>query len=158
MLNLDIAKTPKNGVNSDFDISRSESKEWLIFCIFTVWHSGTLFRFRRWTQQANAASFNFGNVAPDLSMISVRSYSFSRKPLFDLLEKAKVVYEQTQPQMVTIRVLDQRGSWRRVAYKHRRPLKSIILDEQKRGGLLSDAKEFLVSENWYSKSRAYPEL
>ena len=117
-----------------------------------VWHSGTLFRFTRWTQPASHAQINFGNGPTELSMLSVRSFSLSRKPLFALLQKAKAVHEHTQPQMITIRVLDQRGSWRKVTYRHRRKLSSVIMDESKRAALLKDAEEFLASETWYSKS------
>ena len=92
-----------------------------------------------------------GAGAIETSMISVRSYSFTRKPLFKLLEEAKRVYEKTKPDMVTVRVLDQRGTWRKVAYRHKRPLNSIIMDDEKREELLRDAREFLSAESWYTK-------
>ena len=100
---------------------------------------------------ASPAQTDYGQWPAEDSMLSVRSYSLTRKPLFAMLERAKQFYEQTQPQMVTIRVLDQRGSWRRVAYKNRRRLSSVIMDSAKREELLSDSKEFILSEKWYSQ-------
>lgn len=82
-------------------------------------------------------------------MIRVRSYAFTRRPLYSLLKEARKVYNKTRPQMITIRVLDVRGVWRKVAYKSRRPLSSIIMDDDKREELLKDAREFLKSEEWY---------
>lgn len=94
----------------------------------------------------------WGGAATEQSMISVRSYSITRKPFFRLLEEAKKTYERYKPQMVTIRVLDHtRGTWRKVAYRHRRPLTSVIMDESKKEALLHDAREFLSSEAWYNK-------
>lgn len=121
-----------------------------------IWHAGTLFYFRRWVQTSGAYGANrfdpYGGAGgTETSMISVRSYSLTRKPLFKLLEEAKRVYERTKPDMVTVRVLDQRGTWRKVAYRHKRPLKSIIMDEDVRAELLRDAKEFLSAESWYTK-------
>lgn len=121
-----------------------------------IWHAGTLFYFRKWVQMAsNYPNSRFdpygGGGAEGTAMISVRSYSFTRKPLFKLLEEAKRTYERTKPDMVTLRVLDQRGTWRKVAYRHKRPLSSIIMDKDKRAELLRDAKEFLSSESWYTK-------
>lgn len=83
-------------------------------------------------------------------VITIRCYSLTRKPLFKLLKKAKSVYKRTRPPMIAIRVLDMRGTWRKVAYKARRPLSSIIMDDDKRQALLEDAREFLKSEDWYA--------
>lgn len=91
-----------------------------------------------------------GTEAYQTPVITIRSYSLTRKPLFKLLKEAKAVYERTRPQMITIRVLDMRGTWRKVAYKARRPLSSIIMDDDKRASLLRDAQEFLNSEDWYA--------
>jgi chaperone BCS1 len=54
--------------------------------------------------------------------------------------------------MITIRVLDQnRAAWRRVAYRHRRPLETVIMVEKRKEELLEDAREFLLSESWYNQ-------
>ena len=126
--------------------SFSDSAQW-------IWHAGTMFYFQRWTQTSNGGRYDYynGGGAVETSMISVRSYSLTRRPLFKLLEEAKKVYERTKPDMVTLRVLDQRGTWRKVAYRHKRPLTSIIMDEKERTELLHDAREFLSAESWYTK-------
>ena len=81
----------------------------------------------------------------------MRSYSFTRQPLFQLLDKAKDVYDKTKAPMVTVKVLDQRGAWRVVSHRHRRPLSSIIMDSEKRDELLADCQEFLRSQAWYNQ-------
>ena len=140
-------KLPSSGVSSLPDMLPDDAD----LTSLPVWHNGTLFRFRRW-QLATTTTYDYNGQAADAySLLSVRAYSLTRRPLFSLLKKARDVYEQTQPQMITIRVLDARGSWRRVAYRHRRPLSSIIMDEETRETLLSDVKEFLQSESWYSQ-------
>ena len=53
--------------------------------------------------------------------------------------------------MVTVKVLDQRGAWRVVSHRHRRPLSSIIMDSEKRDELLADCQEFLRSQAWYNQ-------
>lgn len=91
-----------------------------------------------------------GTEATQNPVITIRCYSLTRKPLFKLLKEAKAVYDRTRPQMITIRVLDARGSWRRIAYKARRPLANIIMEPSVRDSLLEDAREFLKSEDWYA--------
>lgn len=100
--------------------------------------------------QTTPPNWMLGTEAQQSPIITIRCYSFTRKPLFKLLKEAKALYERTRPQMITIRVLDMRGTWRKVAYKARRPLANIIMDSRVRDSLLEDAQEFLKSEDWYA--------
>ena len=43
-----------------------------------------------------------------------------------------------------------RGSWRHVASRAKRPLKSIVLDPGVKDLILNDARDFLQSKEWYS--------
>ncbi|KAJ8695306.1 hypothetical protein PTI98_007912 [Pleurotus ostreatus] len=77
--------------------------------------------------------------------IMARSHSV----LYDLLKEAKAAYLAGQEDKISIYVSDSQNSWRHVASRPKRPLKSIVLDPGIKDLLVEDAKDFLGSKPWY---------
>ncbi|KAG8733810.1 hypothetical protein FRC11_001972 [Ceratobasidium sp. 423] len=68
-----------------------------------------------------------------------------------LVLQAKHEYEQDMEHRVHIFLADQSGGWRWNGARQKRPMSSIILEPGVKDMLLTDAKDFLRSEEWYAE-------
>ncbi|KAF8757887.1 P-loop containing nucleoside triphosphate hydrolase protein [Rhizoctonia solani] len=68
-----------------------------------------------------------------------------------LVLQAKYEYEQDMEHRVHIFLADQGGGWRWNGARHKRPMSSIVLEPGVKDMLLTDAKDFLRSEDWYAE-------
>ncbi|KAJ7249766.1 P-loop containing nucleoside triphosphate hydrolase protein [Mycena haematopus] len=98
-----------------------------------------------------------GRYAATGSSISVTVYTLDMNVLSDLVEDARMRYLEVNRPNVVIYLTDSpqfgpHQTWATVKHKIRRPLSSIILPEGVVDALVEDAKEFLVTENWYNEA------
>ncbi|KAJ1306389.1 hypothetical protein OPQ81_007394 [Rhizoctonia solani] len=68
-----------------------------------------------------------------------------------LVLQAKHEYEQDMEHRVHIFLADQGGGWRWNGARQKRPMSSIVLEPGVKDMLLTDAKDFLRSEEWYAE-------
>ncbi|CAE6442542.1 unnamed protein product [Rhizoctonia solani] len=68
-----------------------------------------------------------------------------------LVLQAKYEYEQDMEHRVHIFLADQSGGWRWNGARQKRPMSSIVLEPGVKDMLLTDAKDFLRSEEWYAE-------
>ncbi|CAE6504798.1 unnamed protein product [Rhizoctonia solani] len=68
-----------------------------------------------------------------------------------LVLQAKYEYEQDMEHRVHIFLADQGGGWRWNGARQKRPMSSIVLEPGVKDMLLTDAKDFLRSEEWYAE-------
>ncbi|KAH7326897.1 P-loop containing nucleoside triphosphate hydrolase protein [Rhizoctonia solani] len=68
-----------------------------------------------------------------------------------LVLQAKYEYEQDMEHRVHIFLADQVGGWRWNGARQKRPMSSIVLEPGVKDMLLTDAKDFLRSEDWYAE-------
>ncbi|GJE98557.1 P-loop containing nucleoside triphosphate hydrolase protein [Phanerochaete sordida] len=71
--------------------------------------------------------------------------------LNSLLMEAKKAYIAAEEHTISIYVSESSGSWRNVASRPKRPLRSIVLDPGVKDLLLDDARDFLNSKDWYAE-------
>ncbi|KZS88767.1 P-loop containing nucleoside triphosphate hydrolase protein, partial [Sistotremastrum niveocremeum HHB9708] len=84
--------------------------------------------------------------------MSLTVYSLRMSTLTELVESARLLYTESSKPRVTIHESAAQyggADWSRVITKYRRPLESLILEEETKAMLLADAQEFLESGNWY---------
>lgn len=86
-----------------------------------------------------------------LESLTVRILTRSRTVLNELLLEAKRAYMEDFKHRVTVYCPNAYNDWRPVHRRPKRPLSSVILDEQVKQSVLDDAREFLASESWYSE-------
>lgn len=76
-------------------------------------------------------------------------FSWDRNVMFDIIEEAKVAYEQMQPAKVDYFLVDQYGDWTENAISAR-SLQSLYHPEDLTSDLLEDIRSFLDSKNVYA--------
>ncbi|KAJ3108656.1 hypothetical protein HDU97_000512 [Phlyctochytrium planicorne] len=86
-----------------------------------------------------------------LERITIYSFGRSRKILEDLAVEARRKFVEKDKARTIIYSGDQYGNWRRSRSRPIRPLSTIVLDRTTKTDVLSDIKEFLSSEMWYSE-------
>ncbi|KAF8906321.1 P-loop containing nucleoside triphosphate hydrolase protein [Gymnopilus junonius] len=59
-------------------------------------------------------------------------------------------YQTAQQNTISIYTSDSNNSWRHMASRPKRPLKSIVLDHGIKDLLIDDARDFLASKAWYA--------
>ncbi|KAJ7702811.1 P-loop containing nucleoside triphosphate hydrolase protein [Mycena rosella] len=94
----------------------------------------------------------FGNFQ-SVANLCVTIYTLNMTTLSELVEDARTRYVDVNRPNVVIHIADSQnyglGHWNSVKHKVRRPLSSIILKDGVVDALVSDAQEFLKSEDWY---------
>ncbi|CAE6478948.1 hypothetical protein ACGC1H_003932 [Rhizoctonia solani] len=68
-----------------------------------------------------------------------------------LVLQAKHEYEQDMEHRVHIFLAEQGGGWRWNGARQKRPMSSVVLEPGVKDMLLTDAKDFLRSEEWYAE-------
>ncbi|KAJ7679555.1 hypothetical protein DFH06DRAFT_1465587 [Mycena polygramma] len=92
------------------------------------------------------------------SSIDITVYTLNMNVLSDLVEDARLRYLEVNRPNVVIYLTDSpqfshhQTAWATVKHKIRRPLNSIILPPHLLDSLVSDATEFLNTENWYNEA------
>lgn len=82
-------------------------------------------------------------------MLRLRAFCLSRKPLLRLLAEARDIYaRQLSP---SLRIFRWNHGWSLSSLKPKRNFDAVILDAADKERLLRDAKEFLESQEWYTK-------
>ncbi|KLO17576.1 P-loop containing nucleoside triphosphate hydrolase protein [Schizopora paradoxa] len=79
-----------------------------------------------------------------------RLHNSKRSILHDLVMAAREEYLKSTTSKVTVHIADRYGSWVKAVTKNRRALNTLILPEGIKEKLISDAREFLASEEWYT--------
>ncbi|PPQ74339.1 hypothetical protein CVT24_000693 [Panaeolus cyanescens] len=113
----------------------------------SVWYKGRWMRVSRTTREGY-----YGHREETLELCIL---SWDTSILNQLLIDAKKAYLAAQQNNISIFVSDSNNSWRHIASRPKRPLKSIVLDPGIKDRLIDDAQDFLASKRWYS-SRGIP--
>ncbi|KAJ7775610.1 P-loop containing nucleoside triphosphate hydrolase protein [Mycena maculata] len=82
--------------------------------------------------------------------ITITMHSSDKEVLADLIDCAHQKYLENGLSTVTVHLTDNRGEWAKTVTKSRRALSTLILPADIKEMILSDAREFLESENWYN--------
>ncbi|KAF8645067.1 hypothetical protein AX16_008125 [Volvariella volvacea WC 439] len=109
---------------------------------YTLWHKGHWMQITRTEKQKNYYS--------NEEYLTMRILTRSHRFLNEILLEAKREYLAQQEHYISIYVSDSNNSWRHVASRPKRPLKSIILDPGIKDLLVEDARDFLESKSWYA--------
>ncbi|KIP02268.1 hypothetical protein PHLGIDRAFT_96183 [Phlebiopsis gigantea 11061_1 CR5-6] len=84
-------------------------------------------------------------------VLQIDILAWNHNVLNNLLLEAKKAYHAAEEHLISIYVSESSGSWRHVASRPKRPLRSIVLDPGMKDLLLEDARDFLQSKEWYSE-------
>ncbi|KAG8877428.1 hypothetical protein FRB97_003427 [Tulasnella sp. 331] len=71
--------------------------------------------------------------------------------LTDILKEAQALHKEEESNRVSIFIADNYNNWRYSGSRPKRPLSSVILDDNVKETLLEDAEDFLASEKWYAE-------
>lgn len=92
-------------------------------------------------------------------ILYLKIYTRKPKALFSFVEECRLQYvEKTKPVVTVYSQGYPSGnptipwSWGNIQTKHRRPIESLVLDNNMAENLLKDSREFLALEDWYVKS------
>ncbi|KAI9323306.1 hypothetical protein BX666DRAFT_1846765 [Dichotomocladium elegans] len=78
------------------------------------------------------------------------TFGRSRDLLQELVLDAQRKFIDRDLSRTVVYAADQYGAWRRTRSRPKRPLSTIVIPPNVKSQLVEDAKEFLVSEQWYS--------
>ena len=79
-----------------------------------------------------------------------RIYTINPGFVRTLLQDAKKIFGPDDEDMVNIySAASSNDYWRHTSSRRKRPLSSIILEDEVKTGLLEDAQDFLANEQWY---------
>ncbi|KAJ7434341.1 P-loop containing nucleoside triphosphate hydrolase protein [Mycena galericulata] len=84
--------------------------------------------------------------------IIITLHSSDREVLGDLIDCAKSKYVARGTSRVTVHLTDANGRWGKTVTKSRRALSTLVLPEDIKETILSDARDFLASEKWYNRA------
>ncbi|KAI8983812.1 P-loop containing nucleoside triphosphate hydrolase protein [Pilobolus umbonatus] len=90
------------------------------------------------------------NSSALLERIQISTFGQSRILLQDLVFEAQKKFIDRDKSRTVVFAADQYGAWRRTRSRPKRPLSTIVIPTNVKMKLVDDAKEFLVSEQWYS--------
>jgi len=83
-------------------------------------------------------------------MLTLRILARNHNVLNKMLLEAKKTWKEAQQNQISIYASDSSNSWRHIASRPKRPMRSIVLDQGVKELLLDDAHDFLSSKKWYS--------
>jgi chaperone BCS1 len=124
------------------------------------WHKGTYFQLRR-KEVAMFDELGGGAAAfKDKEILTLSCFGWSTKPIKLLIQHAKAHYHQghnaktviKRPAPKDMRRFGGRGSWVKIAERPCRPMKTVVLDEERKMDVLSDINEYLnpATARWYA--------
>ncbi|KAF9466132.1 P-loop containing nucleoside triphosphate hydrolase protein [Collybia nuda] len=109
----------------------------------TVWYK------RRWMSVTRTQK-DTGYYGRSEETLEISIMTRHHRILNELLLEAKKEYMAAQEHNISIYVSDSSNSWRHVATRPKRPLRSIVLDPGIKDILIDDARDFLESKTWYA--------
>ncbi|KAI9146161.1 P-loop containing nucleoside triphosphate hydrolase protein [Paraphysoderma sedebokerense] len=98
-------------------------------------------------ERISQANLTTGSVP---ERITISTFGRRNDVLKRLTYEAQKLYVMKDHARTIIYAADQYGTWRRSRSLPKRELESIILNEDVKEGLVSDAEEFLRNEKWYA--------
>jgi chaperone BCS1 len=124
------------------------------------WHKGTYFQLRR-KEVAMFDELGGGAAAfKDKEILTLSCFGRSTKPIKNLIEHAKAHYHLghnaktviKRPAPKDMRRFGGRGSWVKIAERPCRPMKTVVLDEERKMDVLTDINEYLnpATARWYA--------
>lgn len=126
------------------------------------WHNGTFFQLRRKEVTMFDEVGGSGSAATlkDKEVLTLSCYGRSTAPIKALIQSAKEHYHSghnvktviKRPAPKDMRRFGGRGSWVKIAERPCRPMKTVVLDEQRKMDVLADINEYLnpVTARWYA--------
>ncbi|KAG4440603.1 hypothetical protein IFR05_003920 [Cadophora sp. M221] len=124
------------------------------------WHKGTYFQLRR--KEVSMFDEMGGGAAAfkDKELLTLSCFGRSTEPIKKLIQHAKAHYHLghnaktviKRPAPKDMRRFGGRGSWVKIAERPCRPMKTVVLDEQRKLDVLSDINEYLspATARWYA--------
>ncbi|KAF8871281.1 P-loop containing nucleoside triphosphate hydrolase protein [Gymnopilus junonius] len=103
---------------------------------------------RHWVRVTRIIRQGYNNRREEVLEVCI--LSTNHRILNQLLLDAKKVYQTAQQNTISIYTSDSNNSWRHMASRPKRPLKSIVLDHGIKDLLIDDARDFLASKAWYA--------
>ena len=168
-LDSEDTTTPETTVDSEGNIkwlnfSNQEAKSQPRFTpaigSHDFWHRGTYFRLRR-REVAMFDELGGGPAAfKDKEILTLSCFGRSTDPIKRLIQHAKEHFHLGQnaktiikrPVPKDMRRFGGRGSWVKIAERPCRPLKTVVLDEERKMDVLADINEYLnpATARWYA--------
>lgn len=168
-LDSEETETPETTVDAEGNIkwlnfSNQEAKSQPRFTpaigSHNFWHKGTYFQLRR----KEVAMFDElgGRAAAfkDKELLTLSCFGRSTEPIKKLIQHAKAHYHLghnaktviKRPAPKDMRRFGGRGSWVKIAERPCRPMKTVVLDEERKVDVLSDINEYLnpATARWYA--------
>ncbi|KJA22597.1 hypothetical protein HYPSUDRAFT_138815 [Hypholoma sublateritium FD-334 SS-4] len=135
------------------DLSKDENAEYV-----PTYDEAQLFKWRGyWVEIRRTMTSRFNPSVGN--QLSTTLYTRDMSALSALVDDAKARYTRRSNPHVIVHTIDQAGMnfgpngvWGNSKSKQRRPLSSIILQEGVIQSLVEDAREFIRSEDWYTKA------
>ncbi len=124
------------------------------------WHNGTYFQLRR--KEVSMFDELGGGAAAfkDKELLTLSCFGRSTEPIKKLIQHAKEHYHLghnaktviKRPAPKDMRRFGGRGSWVKIAERPCRPMKTVVLDEERKLDVLSDINEYLnpATARWYA--------
>ncbi|KAH7310358.1 BCS1 N terminal-domain-containing protein [Rhexocercosporidium sp. MPI-PUGE-AT-0058] len=124
------------------------------------WHKGTYFQLKR--REISMFDEMGGGAAAfkDKELLTLSCFGRSTEPIKKLIQHAKVHYHLghnvktviKRPAPKDMRRFGGRGSWVKIAERPCRPMKTVVLDEERKLDVLSDINEYLspATARWYA--------
>lgn len=124
------------------------------------WHNGTYFQLRR-KEVAMFDELGGGAAAfKDKELLTLSCFGRSTEPIKKLIQHAKSHYHLghnsktviKRPAPKDMRRFGGRGSWVKIAERPCRPMRTVVLDEERKMDVLADINEYLnpATARWYA--------
>lgn len=169
-LDSEDTETPETTVDAEGNIkwlnfSNQEAKSQPRFTpaigSHNFWHNRTYFQLRR-KEVAVFDELGGGAAAfKDKEVLTLSCFGRSTEPIKKLIQHAKGHYHQghnaktiiKRPAPKDMRRFGGRGSWVKIAERPCRPMKTVVLDEERKMDVLADINEYLnpATARWYGK-------
>ncbi|KAG0646419.1 putative chaperone BCS1-B [Hyphodiscus hymeniophilus] len=168
-LDSEDTETPETKVDSEGNIkwlnfSNQEAKSQPRFTpaigSHNFWHRGTYFQLRR-KEVAMFDDLGGGSAAfKDKEVLTLSCFGRSTEPIKTLIQHAKAHFHLghnaktiiKRPAAKDMRRFGGRGSWVKIAERPCRPMKTVVLDEDRKMEVLADINEYLnpATARWYA--------
>jgi mitochondrial chaperone BCS1 len=168
-LDNEDTETPETSVDAEGNIkwlnfSNQEAKSQPRFTpaigSHNFWHKGTYFQLRR-KEVAMFDELGGGAAAfKDKELLTLSCFGRSTEPIKKLIQHAKTHYHLghnaktviKRPAPKDMRRFGGRGAWVKIAERPCRPMKTVVLDEERKTDVLADINEYLnpATARWYA--------
>jgi chaperone BCS1 len=124
------------------------------------WHNGTYFQLRRKEVSIFDDLGGRGSSFKDKEVLTLSCFGRSTEPIKKLIQHAKAHYHLghnaktviKRPAPKDLRRFGGRGNWVKIAERPCRPMKTVVLDEERKMDVLADINEYLspATARWYA--------